>query len=165
MAAHTLHSFIVGFRLLTFLSQYQSLTKRVTKMNPAKTIVFTGIMFLFLSGGNPFHNLLGSSFPDGSFGMALAGEQTENSNANNVQPWNSFRGWSPRVPYGQSNGHSTTPQSGEKAKTEESKNSTTDNLKPVESENKTSSDVIKNDVKPWESFRGWSREVPYSRNY
>jgi len=134
-------------------------------MKNLKTIMLTGIMFLFLSGGSPFHQLFGNSLSDRPAGLALAGEQTEYSNANNVKPWESFRGWSPRVPYGQSNGHSTTTQSENKTQTEASAISPTDNLKPVESENETPSHVIKNDVKPWESFRGWSREVPYSRNY
>ena len=80
-------------------------------MKQTKVVVLTGAMFLFLSGGNSFLQMLGNSVQVGSVGMVLAGEPAGNSNANNVEPWESFRGWSPRVPYGRSNEHSTTRQS------------------------------------------------------
>jgi hypothetical protein len=56
-----------------------------------------------------------------------------------VKPWEGFRGWSPRVPYGQSS--------------KQSENKTDENKETITNED--------DDVKPWEGFRGWSPRVPY----
>ncbi|QPJ62423.1 MAG: hypothetical protein G3M70_11295 [Candidatus Nitronauta litoralis] len=136
-------------------------------MKKTKTFLISTTAFLFLFGEAltqaPSINV-SSTFSEN---LAWAGEQVEISTGTDVKSWESFRGWSPRVPYGSSSNpsRSTATQSENLKAEKETKTSKQENDGAVKRENSTSSPIIRDDVKPWESFRGWSREVPYNRNY
>ena len=123
-----------------------------------KAIVFTGAVFIF--GGTLSVGSFEGDFRVGSGSIAWANDKIEDSNGNDVKPWESFRGWSPRVPYRQS----TTTQSQKETTGKETTDSPVKTTKPDEAKTNSSS-TNRYDVKPWESFRGWSIPVPYSGNY
>lgn len=89
---------------------------------------------------------------------ASAVENKANQSIENVKPWEAFRGWAPSVPYGRSKDEAKSTKK------------LTINEKPLsntkEGETKTASPEKvstekKDDIKPWEAFRGWSPSVPY----
>ena len=70
----------------------------------------------------------------------LGTDLSEHPIGEDIKPWEGFRGWSPRVSYGQSPlGLNANPKS-----------------TPVYPNNDKN-----DDVKTWEGFRGWSPRVPY----
>ncbi len=136
-------------------------------MKKTKTLLISTTTFLFLFGGALTQDPLINVSTTFSENLAWAGEQVDISTGNDVKSWESFRGWSPRVPDGSSpNPSQTTMTQTEKKDTEKGTRASAQEIEnSVKKETSTSSPIFRDDVKPWESFRGWSREVPYSRNY
>ncbi len=79
-----------------------------------------------------------------------------------VESWEGFRGFSPRVPYGQGPDSGQVRQEGtlsmpqvEGVHSETSQSKKEPDLKEKEKPANT------DEVEPWEGFRGWSPRVPY----
>jgi len=90
--------------------------------------------------------------------------QAVDLNDSSVQPWEGFRGWSKRVPYGQNAEESAKPSHIKISKPEQGIISPTTEKLNSDSSLPNSSIILSNDdVQPWEGFRGWSPRAPYGK--
>lgn len=79
-----------------------------------------------------------------------------------VKPWEGFRGWSPRVHYGQfPKDPNITPEPENITKDGKTALPSKKDLQDKNNQEKEKILSKDDDVQPWEGFRGWSPRVPY----
>ncbi len=93
--------------------------------------------------------------------MTISQLQEPAGKTDDVKPWESFRGWSNRVPYGSGYSNKSLPS---EPKKEKPRDKPINLNRDIDNTNPKSLNAPKEnpeDVQPWEGFRGWSPRVRY----